>query len=366
MVTHNNKLEIFERFEVDKNLPKHKDGIATDLTNSDIRIGQGLTGSFISSGNIMNFGTITTMAGTTGSFGITNGYIDGNGIIYPSVIQRLRTFRDWKVVKWFNKKKEDFKIKTEEKRKTMTIIDFFSSLATSLNDLTALTDIAVHYETAIANAMKAGQIALADQLKDRLVPAKTEAQLVVYGLNKYLSEEQVVEFYAKAKKDRNLKLTWIKNFVKPIPSKILDLKSQLDETFVFDNYCILHYDPNNDATNLTNQEKKEEEERRAKDPILFGVIAKSRRLYYIGDWIDEYCNLTLDVVMETVGDRVSEINNETVKTFIDRGFQKEVRNKISKPPTIDPEKVIVKEPVMIREDQSKEKKLVKKKTKKLR
>ncbi len=246
----------------------------------------------------------------------------------------------------------------------MTIINFFSSLATSLNDLTSLTDIAVHYETAIANATKAGQIALADQLKDRLIPAKSEAQLIVYGLNKYISEEQVIEFYAKAQKDRNLKLTWIKNFIKPIPSKILDLKSKLDETFVFDNYCILHYDPNNDATNLTNKEKKEEEERRAKDPILFGVIAKSRRLYYIGDWIDEYCNLTLDVVMDTVGDRVSEINNETVKTFIDRGFQKEVRNKIPQP--TDPNKVIVKPPVMIREDQSKEKKLVKKKTKKLR
>jgi hypothetical protein len=57
-----------------------------------------------------------------------------------------------------------------------------------------------------------------------------------------------------------------------------------------------------------------------------------------------------------------------VKTFIDRGFQKDVRirkevEKVLEPPTesapqtpkVDPERVIVKEPIMIREDQSKEK-----------
>ena len=29
-----------------------------------------------------------------------------------------------------------------------------------------------------------------------------------------------------------------------------------------------------------------------KDPILFGVIKDSNKLYYIGDWITEDCNLT--------------------------------------------------------------------------
>lgn len=380
MVNFNNKLEIFERFEIDKNLPKYKDGVPTELRSSFNGV-NGIT--FANNGDPVNindsfitFGSATTMG--------TNTIYVGNGMYNE------KPKREWKFLKWFKQKKEGIKIRNAEKVKNMTIIQFFSSLATSLNDLKTLTDIAVHYETAIGNATKAGQIALADQLKLRLNSAKSEAQLVAYGLNKYLTEEQVVAFYNTAQKDKHLKLTWVKNFVKPIPSKILDLKHKLDETFVFDNYVILHYDPNNDATNLTDKERKELE----KDPILFGVIDKSRRLYYIGDWIDEYCNLTLDVVMETLGDVVSEINNETVKTFIDRGFTQDVRIRKHTPveksispeptqiveessqsmiermvealkperkPVVEESKVIIKKPVMIKENQSREK--IKKKKK---
>ena len=42
----------------------------------------------------------------------------------------------------------------------------------------------------------------------------------------------------------------------------------------------------------------EEEKRIKKDPILFGVIYGSNKLYYIADWVDEYCDLTWDQVVE--------------------------------------------------------------------
>lgn len=302
MITHNNKLEIFDRFQIDNNLPKHREGVETDLTQSGNDL---LT---IRTGNNAAWGSVVTANSAGGSFGVA--YVDGNG----AYVYRDR--KPWKIVVWFKKLMQAFEAKKAEKKKAYTIIQFFSSLATSLNDLKTLTDIAVHYETSINNALIAGQTALAEQLRDRLTPAKSEAQLVTYGLNKYLTEQQVVEFYNKAQQDRNLKLTWIKNFIKPIPTKLLELKAKLDALYVFDNYVILHYDPNNDATNLT---KKEQEELK-KDPILFGVIDKSRRLYYVGDWVDEYCDLTLDTVIETLGEEVGVMNNDSVKTFIDRGF----------------------------------------------
>jgi len=357
MLNFNDKLEIFERFEIDRNLPKYKEGVDVDLTPTvgSFSFQSSPNSGFQSFGNTIAGGTLSgNVIISTGTATGFNNMISVDASYLAQLGKKIKT--EWPILLWFKKKKEELKQVKAEKKRSMTIIEFFSSLATSLNDLKTLTDIAVHYETAITNALKAGQIALADQLKLRLNSAKSEAQLVTYGLNKYLSEEQVVAFYKKADKDKNLKLTWIKNFIKPIPSKILDLKGKLDGTFVFDNYVILHYDPNNDATNLT---AKEQEDLK-KDPILFGVIDKSRRLYYVGDWIDEYCNLTLDVVMETLGDVVSEINNDTVKTFIDRGFQKDVRvrkevEKILEPNQVDPERVIIKEPIMIREDQSKEK-----------
>ncbi|EQL11139.1 Uncharacterised protein [Clostridioides difficile] len=54
-------------------------------------------------------------------------------------------------------------------------------------------------------------------------------------------------------------------------------------------------------TDYTGKITKEiSKERRDKDPILFGVFSdeKSRaivdRFYYLGDWEDEYCDLTLE------------------------------------------------------------------------
>lgn len=308
-----NKLEIFENFEIDYNLPKYTKGVKTELT-----------GTIIQGQTIVDGSTFIISNGTATTGGWGTAVVQGNvwGDVPEAVpFEPKKPF--WK--KWFSKNKEV----VVEKKRTMTILSFFSSLANSLNDLKTLQDIAIHYETAISNAAKGGQKALVDKLKNRLESAKTEAQLVMLKLNKYLQEEQVVDFYNQADKDKNLKLTWIKNFVKPIPTDILEVKKNLDEQFVFDNYVILHYDPNNDATDLTDAQK-EEQKRREKDPILFGVIKDSRRLYYVADWIDDYCDLTLDTVIETLGERVSELNNNNVKTYLDLGERKDERIKVNK------------------------------------
>ena len=84
-------------------------------------------------------------------------------------------------------------------------------------------------------------------------------------------------------------MNWIKNFTRLIPVDIQEEVSKLVQDEVFDNFVILHYDPNDTGEELT---KKEIE--RKKDPIIFGVIKESRKLYFINDWIDEYCDLTLD------------------------------------------------------------------------
>ena len=50
------------------------------------------------------------------------------------------------------------------------------------------------------------------------------------------------------------------------------------------------------------EERKVEKERRDKDPILFGVFKNATnvadRFYFLGDWVDEYCDLTLDKMIE--------------------------------------------------------------------
>ena len=70
--------------------------------------------------------------------------------------------------------------------------------------------------------------------------------------------------------------------------------------------------------------KKEKEIK--KDPILFGVIKKSRKLYYVADWKDEVCDLTLDKMFSELGENVLKINNKSVKSYINTGSDERRRS----------------------------------------
>jgi len=58
----------------------------------------------------------------------------------------------------------------------------------------------------------------------------------------------------------------------------------------------------------------EKEKEKAKDPILFGVMKNSRNLYFIADWEDEYCDLTLSKMLNVLGKKSLTINNKSVKS----------------------------------------------------
>jgi hypothetical protein len=57
------------------------------------------------------------------------------------------------------------------------------------------------------------------------------------------------------------------------------------------------------------------EAERRKDPILFGVIRGSRKLYYLGSWEDEYCDLTLDKFIEQFGEEAINKNNINIDQY---------------------------------------------------
>lgn len=156
------------------------------------------------------------------------------------------------------------------------------------------------YLTAIKNAESSGQIALQEQLKSKLIINKYESVLYAAGLYLVVTEDQAVEFVKKTRK--GVRLDYIRNFVRPIPSEVIEKKLEADKLEVFDNYVIMHYDPDmkSFAETEKDQRKRKEEERIKKDPILFGVISGSKKLYYIADWIDEACNLTLDEFVDTL------------------------------------------------------------------
>lgn len=212
--------------------------------------------------------------------------------------------------------KKYFTLISQKKKKKVgiTIQEFFNQLNKQKDTIKSVEYLADYYEAAMTKAENFGQTALLDKLKNSMDLVRKETILMKNQnqISKYVTEQQVIDLYNMTDNDANLKLTWIKNFARMIPTDVYEVKKLSDDLEIFDNYAILHYDPMNNGELLT-----EVEIEKAKDPILFGVIKGSRKLYYIADWKDEYCDLTLDEMFVKLGDEVGQINNESVKTFID-------------------------------------------------
>ena len=174
-------------------------------------------------------------------------------------------------------------------------IKFFTAVKlTSKESAMNYVDRVSKYLKAVHNANMVGQTALVEKLLSEMIANKYESLLFSNGKYYVITEEQLVNFAKKT--ERGIDLCYIKNYARPIPSDVIDEVAKANELEVFDNYVVLHYDPKG-----TSKRETRKEEAKRKDPILFGVIAGSHKLYYITDWIDETCNLTLEKFVDTIG-----------------------------------------------------------------
>ena len=191
------------------------------------------------------------------------------------------------------KDKVKFLFKKTEKPE-MDVIAFFTNIkATSKKSFDGYVNRVEKYLKAIHDAKLIGQEALAEKLMREMVANKYESFLAAEGYYHVVTEEQVMEFAKKS--ERGISLDYVKNYVRPIPQDVVDKIAEADKLEVFDNYVIMHYDPKGKARQDTAKE-----EAKKRDPIVFGVIAGSTKLYYITDWVDEYCNLTLEKFVDTL------------------------------------------------------------------
>ena len=211
-----------------------------------------------------------------------------------------------------------YKKHQENKEEVIDVIDFFANVkAVSNANKDKYVSRLKGYLKSISNAERSGQVALKERLLEEMVVNKYESILYANDLYKCITEKQMVEFAKKSSK--KLEMTYIANYVRLIPEEVIELKNKVDEMCIFDNYVILHYDPNNEASEKTNKEKDEEikkEIERAKDPILFGLINGSNKLYFITDWIDESVgdDLQFNTIIEALGE--DEVEDSYLKEEI--------------------------------------------------
>ena len=205
----------------------------------------------------------------------------------------------------FNKIKSLFKKKNTEVKKDekyMDALQFFSMVkASSKESVATYRNRVSDYLKSIHNAVTVGQTALVEDLLRGLVTNKYESVLFAEGLYYVVNEQQMVSFVKQCEK--GIKLEYVKNFTRPMPQDIVDKIAKINQLEVFDNYVVLYYDPDG---KIYKETAKEEAKR--KDPIIFGVIAGSEKLYYVADWIDEYCDLTLEAFIDAIGVKKDELH----------------------------------------------------------
>lgn len=179
----------------------------------------------------------------------------------------------------------------------ISVEEFFERAKLSKKQVVILDGVVNKYLSQIERAEKLGQVAMVEKMKDEIEIVKKEALACAKGgIKEYLEEKQLKELLNKSSK--NIAITPLKNFTRFIPDKVAMKLEKLQKENLFDEYVVVHYDPKKEAVKMT---KKEEE--KAKDPILFGKINGSNNFYYVGDWIDEYCNLTLKEAVVILGEK---------------------------------------------------------------
>ena len=126
-----------------------------------------------------------------------------------------------------------------------------------------------------------------------------EKELLKLGVNTFIYKEDIEE-YINQVEDKVVKLIEMENYPRDIPEEFADIISKTME--IFDEFYVLFTDYTG------KEEKRVAKERREKDPILFGVFKNNSemndRFYYIGDWVDEYCDLTLEKLLAEAGDDI--------------------------------------------------------------
>ena len=140
---------------------------------------------------------------------------------------------------------------------------------------------------------KLGQVESMKRLSFLVDTLLKEEKIIEMGITTYVYKD-VIEDYIVNVADKTVKIIELSRYMREIPDEFVEIIEKTKE--YFDDFFVVFTDYTGKET------RKVEKERRDKDPILFGVF-KNRsnvadRFYFIGDWVDEYCDLTLDKMID--------------------------------------------------------------------
>ena len=150
-----------------------------------------------------------------------------------------------------------------------------------------------------------GQTEMAKELTHQLEVAIRELDAAKEGFDIFVSRKEIEKFIADIS-DGSVKIIELDRYTREIPDEVVEKLSKAKD--IFDQIYIVYTDYSLKDT------KKVAKERRDKDPIMFGAfidedansstkIYVEDRLFFIADWVEEKCDLTLEELTRQVYDK---------------------------------------------------------------
>lgn len=168
-------------------------------------------------------------------------------------------------------------------------------------------------QSLVRNADENGQKALYEEFSRMLIVAVRESEAAACGYDVYVDLSDINKFIYKvtenAQSNRNpIRFKKLEEFPRPVPAKVGKIIKSVQTKGLFDELHVLYLD-------YTGEEIKSTKEKiREKDPVLFGKFAHdNNRYFFITDWIDEHCDLTLSKFVDKLKEDDEEYETKKIE-----------------------------------------------------
>jgi hypothetical protein len=159
-------------------------------------------------------------------------------------------------------------------------------------------------EKAFNAAVDNGQEALAEKFLMEVARESRESVLYAKGYKLFIEKVDAQKFKQKIR-GGHISDTVFSKYTRAIPQRVLDKKKKAAP--YFDEFVIYHvYQASVDEKRAKGQKMSESEKATMRDPVLFGRIRETDRLYFIAEWADDVCDLSFDELIEAIGKEDSE------------------------------------------------------------
>lgn len=153
------------------------------------------------------------------------------------------------------------------------------------------------------------QWAVYEESAKKILEITREQEADLLGIDKFVMKKDVEKFIYSVR-EKIVKLKEFSEFPRIVPVRVQKRLKELQVKGLFDEYWILYTDLTAPAEEIKSNKQRIKE----KDPILFGKFNNvPDKLYYIADWIDEYCDLTFDKLT----DKLANLDPEYQVDFIE-------------------------------------------------